>query len=219
MKRKKISKIILIVGIAFLVLAPILGYALDKSTLKDSRPATIEEASTDGLREAFAYGFTLNSDQKVIIEFSVFYANVTATLKIFGRGYYDQHYSLNNSPDTDMTGLFFVWSQFAWGQAPSSHTDDANSRTIQYNGYWYIEFAGSTNGDYLISIPGSYVVVVYGDNDGPAINTDVRFNILIKKDGPGEFLEMLFYYIGAGIILAAILYVSFGYYKQLKGGR
>jgi hypothetical protein len=216
--RKKITAIILIVGIAFLVLAPILGYTLDKTTLTDRRPATIQEDSSAGLTEAYAYRFSLKSDQKARIEFSVYYANVTATLKIFGRGYFDQQLALNNTPG-GMSGLDLIYSQFVWGQTPSSFTGSATSRTITYNGYWYIEFAGDTNGDYLISIPGSYVVVVYGNNDGPAANINVKFNIVIKIDGPGDLLERYFYYIGAGVILAAILFVSFGYYKKFKGGR
>ena len=218
MRRKKISMIIFIVGIAFLVLAPILGYYLDKSTIVERRPATIGEDSSAGLTKAFASGFTLASNQKARIEFSVYFANVTSTIKIFGKGYYDQQYAANNTPGS-MTGLDFVYSQFVWGQSPSSFTYDDNSRTITYNGYWYIEFAGGTNNDYLISIPGSYVVVVYGNNDGPAANTNIRFNIVLKIDGSGELFERIFYYIGAGVILAAILFVSFGYYKKFKGGR
>jgi hypothetical protein len=218
MQRKKISIIILIVGIAFLIIAPILGYTTETSTLYAKSSKTIDEDSTVGLTESFAFPFSLQSNQKVRIDFSVFYANVSATLKIFGRGFYDREYTLNSSP-AGMPGLSFVWSQFAWGQNPSSFADDATSRTIQYNGYWYIEFAGGTNGDYLISIPGSYVVVVYGDNDGPPTDVDVQFNIIVEIDGPGDLLERLFYYIGAGVILVAILFVSFSYYKKFKGGR
>jgi len=210
--------IFLIVGIAFLVLAPILGYTLDKSTLVDRRPVTIGEDSSAGLTKAYAFGFYLASNQKTRIEFSVYFANVTATIKIFGKGYYDQQYALNNTPGS-MTGLDFIYSQFVWGDDPRDFTFSASSRTITYNGYWYIEFAGDTTGDFLISIPGSYVVVVYGNNDGPAAYTNIRFNIELKIDGSGELLERIFYYIGAGMILAAILFVSFGYYKKYKGGR
>jgi len=218
MRRKKISMIILIIGIAFLVLAPILGYSFDKTTLTDRSPATIREDSSAGLTRAFAFGISLGSGQIARMEFSVYYANVTATLKIFGRGYYDQQKALNNSPG-GMTGLDFIYSQFVYGQSPSTFTGSTSSRTITYNGYWYIEFAGDTSGDYLISIPGSYVVVVYGNNDGPAANTAVSFNIMIKIDGPGDWLARIFYYIGAGVLLAAVLFVSFGYYKKFKGGR
>ena len=218
MRRKKISMIILIIGIAFLVLAPILGYSFDKTTLTDRSPATIREDSSAGLTRAFAFGISLGSGQIARMEFSVYYANVTATLKIFGRGYYDQQKALNNSPG-GMTGLDFIYSQFVYGQSPSTFTGSTSSRTITYNGYWYIEFAGDTSGDYLISIPGSYVVVVYGNNDGPSANTAVSFNIMIKIDGPGDLLARIFYYIGAGVLLAAVLFVSFGYYKKFKGGR
>jgi len=219
MLRKKISMIILIVGIAFLVLAPILGYTLDKSTLVERRPATINEDSSADLTKAYAFGFSLTSNQKVSIEFSVYYANVTATIKIFGKGYYDQQYALINSP-TGMSGMDFLYSQVVWGQSTPSPTGSGSSIQITNNGYWNIDFAGDTTfGTYLVSIPGPYVVVVYGINGGPPANVDVRFNIVIKIDGPGELLERIFYYIGAGVILAAILFVSFGYYKKFKGGR
>lgn len=216
MKRKKISIGILIVGIVFLILAPILGYFSAKRTLVSSAP-TIKEYSSTGLKQAFAYRVSLQNNQKIRIDFSVYYANITATLKIFGNGYYDKQYALNNSP-AGMNGLDFVYSQFAYGQDPSASTDDA--RTITYDGHYHIEFGGGvTAGDLIISIPGTYVVVVYGNNDGPAANVDVYFNIIITIDGPGEFLETLFYYIGAGILLVAIIFVSFGYYKKFKGGR
>ena len=219
MKRRKISMIFLIVGIAFLVLAPILGYTLDKSTLVERRPATINEDSSAGLRKAYAFGFSLASNQKARIDFSVYYANVSATLKIFGKGYYDQRYTLNSTP-SGLIGLYFICSEFVWGETPSVGTTiNTNSRNIQYDGYWHIEFAGDTDDPYLISIPGSYVIVVYGNNDGPPSDTSVSFNLVIKIDGPGEFLERIFYYIGAGVILVAILFVSFGYYKKFKGGR
>ncbi|MFW9895620.1 MAG: hypothetical protein ACFFD7_07440 [Candidatus Thorarchaeota archaeon] len=218
MKRRRIFLIFVLIGIGFLIVAPILGYLLDKTNLYYRSPVRIEEDSSTDVNKAFALQFSLKSNQKVRISFSVYYANITATLKIFGKGYYEQQSVLNSSP-TGMGGLSFVYSQFVWGQEPSSFTNDATSRSITYNGYWYIEFAGSTNNDYLISIPGTYVVVVYGDNDGPPSILDVFFNISVDIDGPGDVLERVFYYIGAGLIFIAILFVSIGYYKSFKGGR
>lgn len=216
--KKKISMIIFIVGVVLLITAPILGYFLDKTVLYERKPVVIDEDSDDGLKSAFAYPFSIRSDQKITIGFSVYYANVTATLKILGKGYYDQQYALNSTPG-DLIGQDFVYSQFVWGQSPSSYTSWDNERSITYNSYWYIEFAGDTSGSYLISIPGSYVIVVYGDNDGPSADTDVLFNIVIKIDGPGDFLEELFYYLGAGVIAALVLFISYSYYKKFKGGR
>ena len=221
MVKKTILKIMVVIGIAFLILAPILGYTLDRVEVYNRKPKNIDENSSNGLREAFAYHFSLVSQQKIRIEFSVYYANVSATLKIFGKGYYDQQYALNNTPLDNLNGLDFVYSQFVWGQSPSTYTGSDNERSFGYNedGYWYIEFAGDTSGDYLISIPGSYVIVVYGDNNGPPSDTVVSFNLVIKMDGPGDLLEDLCYYIGGSIIGVAILLIFYTYYKKFKGGR
>ncbi|MFX0106180.1 MAG: hypothetical protein ACFE75_11920 [Candidatus Hodarchaeota archaeon] len=218
MKRKLIARIVLIVGIVLLILAPILGYTTDKLVMLDQKPIVINEASSTGLQQSYAYQFSLAGNQKARIEFSVYYPNITATLKIFGKGYYDQQYALDSNP-VGLIGLYFICSEFIWGQTPSGATTiNTNSRTLTYNGYWYIEFAGDTNDPYLISIPGYYVIVVYGDNDGPS-DTSVLFNLVVKIDGPGDFLETLFYYLGAGVIGVLILFISYGYYKKFKGGR
>lgn len=220
MKRKLITRLILIFGIIILVLAPILGYTMDKLALYDRSPVTIEEDSKDSLREAFAYHFSFTRKQKVTIEFSVYYANVSATLKILGKGFYDQQHALNSSP-SGLNGLYFVYTEFAWGAYPSSYTYSDNVRTFDFSedGYYYLEFAGGASGDYLVSIPGSYVIVVYGENNGPPSDSIVSFNLRVKIDGPGDFLEELFYYIGAGVIVVTFLFISYGYYKKLKGGR
>jgi hypothetical protein len=220
MKRKLITKLVLLIGIAFIILAPILGYTMDKLVLYDKTRISIDESSNDGLQEAFAYSISLSKNQKVTIEFGVYYANVSATLKILGKGFYDQQYSLNSTP-TGLNGLYFVYTQFAWGVYPSSYVYSDNMRTFGYDedGYYYIEFAGGASGDYLISIPGSYVIVVYGENNGPTSDTTVNFNLRVKIDGPGELLEEIFYYIGAGVIVVVILFLSLGYYRKLRGGR
>ena len=216
MERKRIAlTAILVLGIVFLILAPILGSTFEKSVLLDRRGETINEDSSNGLQKAFARQVSISKGQKLSIDFSVSYANVSATIKIFGKGFYDQRVALNSSPP-GLTGQNFVRSQFVWGQPPRDHTDSVNSQTITNNGYWYIEFGGDTDGDFVISIPGKYVVVVYGDNSGPSADTAVIFNLRIRIDGPGDFLEELFYYFGIGVIIILTLLISFGYYKKLR---
>ncbi|MHA2008049.1 MAG: hypothetical protein ACXABO_11945 [Promethearchaeota archaeon] len=217
MKKKKLSLIILLIGIILLVSAPILGYTLDKIEILNKRGINIEEDSTFGIESAYDYPISLQEGQKIVIEFSVFYANVSATLIILGKGLYDQQLALNSSP-TIISGQYFVYSQFAWGQSPYLYTSSTNSITISNNGYWYIEFAGGTGGDYIISIPGKYVIVIYGDNSGPPIDTSVRFNLKIRIDGPGDFLEELFYYLGTGVMVGLVLLVAYDYYKKLRRG-
>ncbi|MFW9998604.1 MAG: hypothetical protein ACFE9Q_01705 [Candidatus Hodarchaeota archaeon] len=221
MAKKTILKIIFSAGVVLLILAPILGYTTDKLEVYNRKPVNISEDSSANLPDAFAYRFSLSNGQKVRIEFSVYYANISATLKIFSKGLYDQEYALNTTSPGGLTGLNFIYSRFVWGVSPSTYIYSDNERSFGYaeDGYYYIEFAGDTAGDYLISIPGSYVIVVYGDNNGPPSDTTVRFNLVVTMDGPGEFLEELFYYIGAGVIGVAFLLLFYGYYKKFKGGR
>ncbi|MHA1915492.1 MAG: hypothetical protein ACW986_17595 [Promethearchaeota archaeon] len=214
MEKRKISIALLIIGIGLFVAAPILGYTLDKVQVVSST-IRINEDSSSGLQKAYAIPVSIQKDQKITIGFAVNRANVTATLKIVGKGYYDQQHALNNTPGS-LSGLNFIYSQFVWGQAPSTFTGSSTSRTITNNGYWYVEFGGSTSGDFVISIPGSYVIVVYGSNSGPSSDTIVQFNLLVKVDGPGEFLRDLFYYIGAGVIAIFVFLISYGFYKKLR---
>lgn len=208
------SMALLIIGIGLFVAAPILGYFLDKVEVVNNSIGIYEDSSL-GLQKAFAVPVTIQKDQKATIGFSVNRANVTATLKIVGKGYYDQQYALNNTPGS-LSGLSFIYSQFVWGQSPSTYTGSSTSRTITNNGYWYIEFGGGTSGDFVISIPGAYVIVVYGSNSGPASDTFVPFNLLVRIDGPGEILKQIFYYAGAGVLAILAIYVTFGFYKKLR---
>ncbi|MHA2399282.1 MAG: hypothetical protein ACXADU_10400 [Promethearchaeota archaeon] len=214
MEKRKMSMALLIIGIGLFVAAPILGYFLDKVEVVNNSIGIYEDSSS-GLQKAFAYPVAIQKDQKITIGFSVNRANVTATLKIVGKGYYDQQYALNNTPGS-LSGLNFIYSQFVWGQSPSTFTGSSTSRTITNNGYWYIEFGGSTSGDYVISIPGAYVIVVYGSNSGPASDTFVPFNLLVRIDGPGEILKQIFYYAGAGVLAILAIYITFGFYKKLR---
>jgi len=212
---EKRAKIVVILGVILLIAAPILGFLVDKFILFSAAPVPIQEDSTSGIQKSFAFPTSIAKNQKLVIEFSVYYANISATLKIIGKGTYDAAYATNASP-TGISGLNFVYSEFTWGQSPSSSTVSTNSRTINEDGYWYIEFAGSTSGDYLISRPGDYVVLVYGTNSGSS--TQVFFNITIKADGPGEFLQNLFLAVGIIILVCYVLYFSYGYLNKLRRG-
>ncbi|MFX1478827.1 MAG: hypothetical protein ACFFCI_11915 [Promethearchaeota archaeon] len=214
MPKRKLAKIVLAIGILCLIAAPILGYFLDKLQLFNVAPVTISENSDNDLQDAFAYPISIEKNKKLVVEFSVFYPNVSATIKIFGKGTYDSEIHLHRSPSIP-TGQNFVYSQFVYGSFFAGSTD---TLTITNNGYWYIEFAGGASGANLISYPGNYVVVVYGFNSGPSSDTTISFNLMIKIDGPGDLLEEIFYYIGAGIIVCLVLFISYGYFKKLRRG-
>jgi hypothetical protein len=213
---EKRIKIIVIIGIVLLVAAPILGFILDKLLLFSAAPVTIQEDSDSDIQDAFAFPVSLAKNQKLVVEFSVYYADIQATVKILGKGAYDAAYAINQDPDL-VSGLSFVYSEFTYGISPQSSADDATSLSITDDGYWYIEFAGSVySSDYVISRPGDYVVVVYGTNTGAP--TDVYFNITIKADGPGNFLQNLFLAVGIIILACYALYFSYGYLNKLRRG-
>jgi hypothetical protein len=213
---EKRVKIIVIVGILLIIAAPILGFFLDKLILYSAAPVNppIQETSNTDIADAYNYPVTLARNQKLVIEFSIYYPNISATVKILGLGAYEAAVATNANPN-GITGESFVYSEFTWGQNPSSSTVSTNSRSITEDGYWYIEFAGTTSGDYLVSRPGDYVVVVYGTNSGSS-STDVIFNITIKADGPGEFLQYLLLAIGIIILVIFALYFSYSYLNKLR---
>ena len=213
MEKKILIKIILIIGIGLIISGPILGYATDKVVIVPKKTEAIQETSDAEIQYAYNKEFSLVKNQKLVIKFSVFFPNITARLKIFNKYYYDAL-----APNTDPTGLTgedFIYSTYVIGQSPT--TQGATSVTITEQGERYIEFAGSRTGTSLISLPGQYVVVVYGVNSGT--ETDVRFNIGIKKDGPGGILSTIFIIAGIIILLCYALLLSYNYLNKLRRGR
>jgi hypothetical protein len=207
-------KAFLIISIVLIVAGPILGLTFDKITLVDRTGVTIPEESYSNITQAYSVPFHLEKDQKLIVEFSLNYLNVTAYLKILGKGAYDSAY-LAESASSGITGEDFVYTRFAFGNNLVSST---NVRSIQYDGYWYIEFAGDTSGISLISIPGDYVLIVYGLNNGGGTWTDVKFDITIKTNGPGPILELILILIGIVALLAIMFLLTLSYLKKTRRG-
>jgi hypothetical protein len=207
-------KIFALISAVIIILGPILGVTLNKITLYDKN-VLISTNSSSNIQEAFDFPFTLTKDQKLTIEFSVNTRNVSATLKILTSSAWETANDSGTDPDF-ITGEDFTYSQFAYGQSPSSLTNPTTSRSISENGYWYCEFAGDTSGDYLISQPGDYVVVVYGSNSQAPTWTNVTFNIKLRIDGPGEFLGGLFITIGVSALVATMLLAAFSYLKKTR---
>ncbi|MFX1558674.1 MAG: hypothetical protein ACFFC9_15585 [Promethearchaeota archaeon] len=215
MEKSSLLKVILILGIGLIIAGPILGIATTKINITNLKPArNYTETSNSELQSAFAKPVILTQNQKVAIKFSVFFTNVTAVLKILTGDYYDVEEAAN-SPPTGLTGEQFVYSRHIVGTTPSLFT--GNSLSISEQGEYYIEFAGARSGNYLISYPGRYVVIVYGTNSGP--DDTVFFNIVINKDGPGGFLGGLFLIIGIIVVLCYAMLISYYYLNKLRRGR
>ena len=211
--KKKTAYIIIGFSLACLILGPFFGFLLDKMTIYESKPEIIQEDSSSGLTKAFAQDVTLSKDQKLIVEISEFYPNISVTIKIIAKSVYDRAHSLNSTP-SGITGLQFVYSEFGWGSSPAGSTTGTSSLSLPSTGiYFYIEFMGDRVGDSLVSWPGDYYVIVYGSNSGPSSVTAVPFDITIKVDGPGETINNLLILVG---VLILIVYVMAALISVLK---
>ncbi|MFX1494099.1 MAG: hypothetical protein ACFFBZ_07435 [Promethearchaeota archaeon] len=214
MKGKRILTIILIIGIVLIITGPILGFTLDELTVTDQKPGTITETSDTEIQSAFHCEFTLERNQKATIIFGVYYSDITANIKILTKYEYDAAYALNSNPN-GLTGQYFITTTFRLGQNPS--VSRQNVIAISNQGEAYLEFTGSaTSTPYFISIPGTYVVIVYGDN---AVDTNVYFNLLVKVDGPGAFLSTLFIAIGIIVLLCYALFLAYKYLNKIRRER
>ena len=209
---KKI-KILVLISIILIILGPVLGLLLNKVILVN-QSFVISDTSSSDIQNATAIEVSLSKGQKIVIEFSVSTENVSATLKILGKGTYDEE-DVPSNPPGPITGKNLIYSQFAFGQTPASQTNSATSRSITNEGFWYIEFAGDVTGDYLISVPGDYVVIVYGSNAG---GTNVYFDLIVKIDGPGEIIGMLLTLVGIGMLVAILVIGTIGYLKKTGRG-
>lgn len=211
---KKI-KILVLVSVILIILGPVLGLLLNKVILVN-QPVVIPDTSNSDMQDAYAFPITLAKGQKLVIEFSVYTADITAIVKIIGKPTYDMAYNDSDAP-TGIGGESFVYSEFTYGRSPTSYTVaySVTSVSIADEGYYYIEFAGDTTGVNLRSIPGDYVVIVYGTNDA---GTDVYFNIIIQVDGPGEIVGMLITLVGIGALVAIMVIGTMGYLKKTGRG-
>ena len=85
-KYTKNVKIILILGLFFIILTPIIGSMTETVTVADKSNRILDQESEVSIREADTYLVDIKKNQKVVIKFSVYAENVTASLKILGKG-------------------------------------------------------------------------------------------------------------------------------------
>ncbi len=216
---KKRSLIIaLVIGLIFIFISPVVGGLFEKLLVKRDRDQTIPVESAEYFEKAAAYPITVKRNQKYIIKFSVYSENVTASLKIFGKGFYDSEVEKNttNAPQTT-TGKYFLISRPSWGYDPSNTEDSATVATCNQDDFYYIEFMGDgqSSNDFIWNEPGDYVIFVYGTNS--FVNgTIVTFNIEIFKSGPSDLIKDIFSYTGWGVIILAGLVTCTRLIKQWR---
>jgi len=188
-------------GIVLLSLAPIISAQYETTTILPAQTITIDKKSQQYFESCYAYPIHLNLNQKIRIKFSVFYENVTATLKIFGSGSYNQYLKENqtNAPQNKI-GKYFVYSTHNWNQNPGGTY--VQSVTAAIDDSYDIEFMGDGSGSGIWSEPGDYVIIVYGNN-AFVNSTEVKFNIEITTDGSRDSINTTISSIGCVLLIAA----------------
>jgi len=203
---KKMSAILLLIGVALLLITPVIGSALDKTILiYPKTEEEIDEDSMDEIKEAYIKEFKLIKNQRLIIKISVKYQNSSVHLRIVGKGNFEA--TDDKDAPTTLAAKNFVYSEYAIGEDPQNLVSSDNEVDLENDAFFYIEFMGDRTGTSLISVPGDYVIVVYGENLG-LDDDDVLFDIEAMLDGPydaGDILKIILPI--TGIILIALILV------------
>jgi hypothetical protein len=178
-----------------------------------------DTAPFNNITSAYTLEFTLGYDQALHIDFSNQYQNVTVELKIITKARYDNELIIGTDVDS-VSGVNFAYYTRTWGSAPSSSGSISELVIIWTQAItdYEVEFKGNNRQ----SVPGTYYVLVYGENtDGFNPNNDeVKFDISVAVDGIGRMLQpgMLI----AGVVVLGglgILLFRENIYRNMKGGR
>ena len=210
MKVKKILKILLTLGIICLVLGPILGEMTESILIHNESSKIVDQESEISFHDVDSYEISIKKNQKITIKFSVYSQNVTAYLKIFGKGLFDSENTKNDTfGPTNVDGRYFLISRPTWDGDPSWYPETQTVVSCSQDDFYFIEFMGDGSpGGYIWNEPGDYVVFVYGSNSFN-MSTEVTYNIEIYKDGPSTLLKNGFSTAGwAMLIIAGLVIIN-----------
>lgn len=170
---------------------PILGKVLNKLPLVN-KDIKIKDTSYNQMPDVYAKHFTLKQGELVNVRFRANQPNQTVYLKIIGKGTYDEEVAANSTGvPNGISGKYFILHEFSFGDYYTDITSDENVVSISNDGSHFLEFMGATvDDDNPRSVPGSYVLIVYGVNSTNADPVEnVKFHLQMRIDGPGELLE------------------------------
>jgi len=120
MKSIKKLKFLLVVGLLFLILGPIVGEMSETILIYDESNESIDQESEKSFHNVTSYEINIKKNQKITIKFSVYSENVTASLKIVGKGLFDSEYTKNDTyGPPNVTGRYFLISRPTWSGDPS----------------------------------------------------------------------------------------------------
>jgi len=208
LKSKKKIKLLLTLGFLFLILGPIIGEMTETVLIYNESSKLVDQESEKSFQNVDTYEINIKKNQKVSIKFSVYSQNVTASLKIFGKGLFDSEYAKNDTyAPQNVNGRYFLISKPTWSGDPSWYDETQRVVSCVQDDFYYIEFMGDGDpGGYIWNEPGEYVIFVYGSNSFNT-STDVIYNIEIYKDGPSALIKTGFSSVGWLMLIVAGLVI------------
>jgi hypothetical protein len=208
MKSKKKLKFLLGLGLLFLILGPILGEMTETILIHNESSKLVDQESEKSFHNVTSYEISIKKNQKVTIKFSVYSENVTASLKIVGKGLFDSENIKNDTyGPPNVTGRYFLISKQVWSGDPSWYEETQRVVICNQDDFYFIEFMGDGNsGGIIWNEPGDYVIFVYGSNSYN-MSSEVIYNIEVYKDGPSAVIRNIFSTIGWLMIIVAGLVI------------
>jgi hypothetical protein len=106
----------------------------------------------------------------------------------------------NEQSDNAIAGKYFLYTRPSYSVS-TSYTAELDVMDSQFN----LEFRGGGSSSSLWSVPGDYVIVVYGENSGnTALLTEVKFDIKVYKTMPFDIVNRALIIIAWFLILGSI---------------
>ena len=191
-----------LIGFILIASSFVLPVYFNRTTIEDRKPLSFNSIAADNISDCHARRFSLSKGQSCSVEISDRYENVTAITIMFLT--YEE-YTLRVIEDRDPDDVVIVRQQFIWRylEYPQGvgDSDNSNRYTLGVIDVVYlIDFIGGGSGSNLVSIPGDYVVVVWGTT---SFGTTVKTNLKIVVDGLGDTLRNVFFTMGWIVLLAA----------------
>jgi len=208
MKSKKKLQFLLVLGLLFLILGPIFGEMTETVLIYDESSEIIDQESEISFHNVTSYEISIKKNQKMTIKFSVYSENVTASLKIFGKGLFDSENAKNDTyGPQNVSGRYFLISRPTWNSDPYWAAYTQTVVSCVQDDFYYIEFMGDGNsGNTIWNEPGDYVIFVYGSNSYN-MSTEVIYNIEVYKDGSSAVIRSIFSTIGWLMLIVAGLVI------------
>ncbi len=184
----------------------ILPRIFPRFTLENQNGLQINEISASNTTDCYHKEFRLEKGYLFSALISNYYDNITIRVKFVTKLTYLQENSSQIDPDTN-PGEYFIATPYVYPDTPTTTPTVITSLTINQDDSYRLDFMGdgtTTGTDRLWSLPGDYVILVWGTNSTNfATNENILFDIEIQVDGLDDLLFSTLGIISIIVLIAA----------------